>query len=251
LFSLPEGRVAKPAKTREVRFYTQLTEGLHSAFLPFVPRYFGNIADPLDDSNDKVYIVLEDLTKRFRRPCVLDLKIGTSQCGPDAPEAKKVAQIAKCEATTSKQLGVRLCGMKVWKMDTSDYMVQSKYEGRAVKHEGLRDALEEFFINGVRSRHAVAKCFANKLRAVQEVMLQQTELKFFSSSLLLMYEGDDAGEEESHSMDDSCTVKMIDFANTYFGLDVDTVDEGYLRGLKTTIALLEDIADNTRREHYL
>jgi hypothetical protein len=63
--------------------------------------------------------MLENVASKFERPCVLDLKMGTRQHGDDASAEKRHRQMAKCAASTSASLGVRLCGMQVTVAETN------------------------------------------------------------------------------------------------------------------------------------
>lgn len=58
-------------------------------------------------------LVLENLTYRFLRPNVLDIKLGTQLYDEDAPEEKKERMTAAAAKTTSGPTGVRLTGFQV------------------------------------------------------------------------------------------------------------------------------------------
>lgn len=86
--------------------------------------------------------MLGDLTQDFYRPCVLDIKMGTRQHGEDALPAKVKSQSAKCSATTSLELGLRLCGMQIYDHSDKQYKLWDKHWGRKLKVNDIEPALE-------------------------------------------------------------------------------------------------------------
>jgi len=270
--------VCKPLNRRELKFYEYLPKQLSS----LVPGFVGtlSIGEREDEescyySNSKLtqnsekslcsdYIVLENLTMGYKKPCVLDLKMGTRMYGDFASEAKRQSQRKKSVKSTSAKLGVRFCGSQRFSVSKNNFEKLDKYVGRKATESEFRDLLENFFNNNGFLRTDIISNVISQIHDMRKSLAHLDQIRFYSSSLLIIYEGrqfsdmSDTGSEDSmdcdsfeciHSPGSKPKIKIIDFANaTMPGVFEDDrihegPDAGFLLGLENLQEILESLVD--------
>lgn len=213
--------VIKPCVQAEIDFY-QKTLAEHPEFAELMPTFMGTLSlgAPAQVSEDQVSqiagdataeqdakdkrlhgakiatesaIVLENLTSGFQQPNVLDIKLG-ARLYADGTSEEKAARLDKVASeTTSGSLNFRIAGMKVWngqQFDTYD-----KFYGRKFSAENVNNGFETFFAPlfapGVSTEEA-AQLLETILAEITKArhILEKTESRMYSASVLIVYEGD-------------------------------------------------------------
>lgn len=79
--------------------------------------------------------------------------------------------------------------LQVYQLNTGHYLCLNKYYGRGLSIEGFRQALYQYMHNGNGLRQDLFEPILNKLRSLKAVLERQASYRFYSSSLLIIYEG--------------------------------------------------------------
>ncbi|VDK36919.1 unnamed protein product [Gongylonema pulchrum] len=188
----------------------------------------------------------------------MDLKMGTRQYGDDASDQKRQAQTNKCRASTSATIGIRLVGMQLYREESGSYFYVNKYLGRQMNCDMFRETLAEYFMKAgkVRSKALLKKLVTLRKAMKPRIAFKRSALqrlseaegyRFFSSSLLVAFDGKTGNDASSSTSASSSSIdlRMIDFAHSTCSGFLDDErhngpDEGYLLGLDSLISSLTD-----------
>ncbi|KAK7981369.1 hypothetical protein PG988_003607 [Apiospora saccharicola] len=147
-------------------------------------------------------VVLENASFGYKKPNIMDAKLGLRLWADDAPPEKQARFNEIAEETTHKNNGFRVAGMRVYKgsenpadLDEEGYRIYDKWWGRkTVNDNNLLSSLKQFIFNepaGIDEElgKLVAGIFAADLDKVEKV-LRKHESRMYSASLLFVFEGD-------------------------------------------------------------
>jgi len=248
-----EGLVLKPIQgglrgEREVEFFRNVTNSSDptiKVFKEFIPHFYGVSRKKLEDGTTVEYLMMENLTKGIRKPCIMDVKIGTKTYGPDASEKKKAQQDASY-AGTKHPFGFSVPGMSVHVgQEKEEMIVRGKEYGRTLNVDNIHEVLEIYLDtkNEPEAAKEIAKIFITDLEKVLELFKHQTCFHFFASSLLFVYDAQTANEfkvtKDVHSLRQSISLRMIDFAHVW--KSEGETDQNYMKGVQSLIDLFYNV----------
>ncbi|KAF1919720.1 inositol polyphosphate kinase-domain-containing protein [Ampelomyces quisqualis] len=301
--------VVKPCTQAEVAFYESVAAS-HPDLAAYLPTFMGQLtlspketADTAVESGTietaegkverlhgkklatELHIVLENITSGFKKPNVLDLKLGAQLWDEQAKPDKRARLDAVSAETTSGSLGFRIAGMRAYKgtpvpdvpAHLNDFVqadkdggfwVFNKMYGRKFSAEDVNDGFVSYIFPGAKSQaeldraREVLAFFLGEVKDIIQV-LEKKETRMYSASILLVYEGhvdeyaktkqtlrsahpEDQGEDEDN-LPKLAAVKMIDFAHATWQPGQGP-DENALQGMRSTAKILKELLDQTERE---
>ncbi|CAK4033765.1 Inositol polyphosphate multikinase [Lecanosticta acicola] len=216
--------IIKPCTQSEIDFYQEsLAE--HPKFYELMPTFMGTLQlgapahvpditapsepDVSPEHKDKTLIhgqklatetaiVLENLEHGFRRPNVLDLKLGARLYADDT-KAEKAERLDKVAAeTTSGSLHFRIAGMKVW--NGKDFDIYDKFYGRKFNRDNVKDGFATFFssLGAAATLDEARQLLETILAEITKARhsLERSESRMYSASILIVYEGDSDALDE-------------------------------------------------------
>ncbi|KAM3424447.1 Kinase [Cercospora zeina] len=211
--------IIKPCTDAEVAFY-QESMNEHPKFYELMPTFMGTLTlgapaavpdvtaphepEITQEQKDKgllhgkplntqTAIVLENLEAGFKKPNVLDLKLGALLYDPEKTKPEKGERLDKvARETTSGSLNFRIAGMRVW--NGKDFDTYDKFYGRQFNKDNVKDGFATFFsglstgVSKEDARQLLETILAEITKARHS--LERSESRMYSASILIVYEGD-------------------------------------------------------------
>lgn len=252
--------LVKTVTDREADFYERALHGDWPARL--LPKFYGR-------TDDRTAIKIENLTHGFRRPCVMDLKMGVQTVEDDESNIlKRLKMTALDVVTRTKSAGVRLEGLSMYRALENTRVKGTKAQSHSISAHvrvSLQDVLTFFLTDESGVRTDVALRFQAAVEGILRQFEKNDKFRFIGSSILLIYDNDNRAPymhwaralRKLHKINPNvrlsedqvsgltrrtrCDVRMIDFAHTGPLPNNMRRDEGYITGLRTILEGLKAI----------
>ncbi|KAJ8949077.1 hypothetical protein NQ318_016981 [Aromia moschata] len=192
--------VKKECGEREIYLYKTLEDTVDRSLIElreFVPKFYGTKKIPV---NSKEYdcIILEDLTKCYKEPCIMDIKIGRRTWDPNATYEKIIAEETKYHEC-KRDLAFCIPGFQVYNMYNNQLYKYGKDFGKSLNKDRAEDAVRTFLnANNVGYCRSLIVQFLAALWRIQHWARNQRRLRLYSTSILLVYDARRLREHVKH-----------------------------------------------------
>lgn len=148
--------------------------------------------------------MFENLSRGFLTPNVLDMKLGVQQYSDNANDEKKKRMKTKCDQSTSKKMGMRLCGewsalnnqplsellgLQYFDESLNLFNYIDKYYGRNLSETGLSKLLSHFFRSKGKIRTSDCLTLIDQIESIRRAVESRPGLRLLGVSLLVIMEG--------------------------------------------------------------
>ncbi|CAH1116286.1 unnamed protein product [Phaedon cochleariae] len=182
--------IKKECGERELDVYNKLQTSMDRTLIQMknlVPKYFG-MRRVLMNGTEYECLVLEDLIKDFKEPCIMDVKIGKRTWDPEATYEKILSEEKKYHEC-KKDLGFCIPGFQVYQINTNQLVKYGKEYGNTLTKDRVVDVIRTFLNaeNGKVCRSLIVQ-FLAALWQIQYWVRNQRQMRLYSSSVLLVYD---------------------------------------------------------------
>lgn len=98
--------------------------------------------------------------------------------------------------------------LQVYQITTNQFLCRNKFFGRSLHVSGFQQALRQFLHNGSRLRTDVLAPLIRRLEELVGILTQQESVRFYTTSLLLIYDGLDLSCGEVQLLDNLIVNKI-------------------------------------------
>ncbi|CAN8256948.1 unnamed protein product [Cochlearia groenlandica] len=233
----------------EVKFYESFTANtkVPDHIRRYFPAYHGT--QEIEDSDGEAMIVLENLLFEYKKPSVMDIKMGSRTWYPEASEEYIQKCLKKDILSTSVTSGFRISGFEVYDHEKMGFWKPDRKLLNKIDVEGVRLALKKFVSSNTLSEtsskpdsafsssvYGGTNGILNQLLEIKTWFESQTFYHFNSCSILMVYENESVGDGGDAR---AARVKLVDFAHVLDGNGV--IDHNFLGGLCSFINFVRDI----------
>lgn len=226
-----------PRGPREHQFYVQMFSDDVSnelqALRPFLPKFLGTC-----EYDGMQYLILENILREYKYPCVIDIKLGRITYDPEATPEKIERQIGKFQPAA--EIGFQLLGWKTYSPKEQTYIYHDKRCARSLTKDELLYGMAQFFGAPEQDHRPYVQAVLERLLILKEIMSKQYEVVFIASSLLIVYDSEHRNNGNNIKVD----VRLVDFAHVFPSTSTDNEpDENFLFGLNHCIKYLQILLD--------